>query len=75
MTKRSLNKIVEKANGNASMKEFVILKTTKHMINLMIMKTMIAGRKLTSSVVLTATKWASLTKMTLMTVNQWRKLV
>ena len=44
MTKRSLNKIVEKANDNASMKEFVILKTTKHMIKSMIMKTMIAGR-------------------------------
>ena len=45
MTKRSLNKIVEKANGNASMKEFLILKTTKHMTKLMIMKTMIAGQK------------------------------
>ncbi len=39
MTKRSLNKILEKANGNSSMKEFVILKTTKHMIKSMIMKT------------------------------------
>ncbi len=44
MTKRSLNKIVEKANDNTSMKEFIILKTTKHMRKLMIMKTMIAGR-------------------------------
>jgi hypothetical protein len=42
MAKRSLNKIVEKANGNASMKEFVILKTTKQMIELMLM-TMITG--------------------------------
>ena len=81
MMKRSLNKIIEKANGNASMKEFIILKTAKHMIELMIMKTMIAGLnminlyKLTSSVVSTAIKWAGLTKMTLMTVNQRRKLV
>jgi hypothetical protein len=43
MTKRSLNKIVEKENGNTMMKEFIILKTTEHMIKLMIMKTMIAG--------------------------------
>jgi hypothetical protein len=40
----SLNKIVEKVNGNMSMKEFIILKTTKQMIDLMITKTMIAGR-------------------------------
>jgi uncharacterized membrane protein len=81
MTKRSLNKIVEKANDNTSMKEFVILKTTKQMIELMIMKTMSVGWntinlwKLTFSVTLTATKLASLTKMTLITVSQRRKLL
>ena len=42
MKKRSLKKIVEKANGNASMNKFVILKATKQMIEL-IMKTMITG--------------------------------
>ena len=41
MTKKSLNKIIEKANGNASMKEFVILKTRKQMIELVIMKTIL----------------------------------
>ena len=46
MKKRSLNKIIEKANGNTSMKEVIILKTTKHMIKLMIMKTMIAGQNM-----------------------------
>jgi hypothetical protein len=57
------------------------MKSTKQMIELMIMKIMIAVRiminwwKLTSSLVLTATKWAGLTKMTLMTVNQRKKLV
>ena len=43
MMKRSLNKIIEKANGNALMKEFVILKTTTKMIKLMLMITMITG--------------------------------
>ena len=33
-----------KANGNVSMKKFVILQITKHMTKSMIMKTMIAGR-------------------------------
>jgi hypothetical protein len=42
--KRSLNKISEEENSNASMKEFAVLKTAKQMIELMIMKTMIAGR-------------------------------
>jgi hypothetical protein len=46
MTKRSLNKIVEKANGNAMMKEFAILKTTKEIIELMPMKTMIARQNM-----------------------------
>ena len=48
MTKRSLNTIVEKANGNASMKEFIILKTIIQMIELMIIKTMIAGHNMTN---------------------------
>ena len=43
MMKRPLNKIAEKTNDNVSMKEFLILKTTKQMIELMIMKSMIAG--------------------------------
>ena len=43
MTKRSLNRIVEKANGNALMKEFIILKATKQMIELVLMMTMITG--------------------------------
>jgi hypothetical protein len=33
-----------KSKHNASIKEFVILKITKHMTKLMIVKTMIAGR-------------------------------